>query len=157
MNFYLKNTKKDIRMTKEDEEHFRSTNNCWFCETEILDTKGRDHCHLTGDYRGVADEKCNIIVKQKDSNFIPILFHNFSNYDCHLFFKKLIDKKPIDLDNGMNKRYADTNYLKTVNYDNSSIVRNNVNTNFNNNNFTGLDSIYVNRDPTYKLELSTKH
>ena len=22
------------------------------------------------------------------------LFHNFSNYDCHLFFKTLIDKKP---------------------------------------------------------------
>ena len=26
--------------------------------------------------------------------FIPIPFHNFSNYDCHLFFKTLIDKKP---------------------------------------------------------------
>ena len=63
---------------------------------------------------------------------------------------------PIDLDDGMNKRYADTNYLKTVNYDNSSIVRNNVNTNFNNNTLTGLDSIYVNRDPTYNLELCTK-
>ena len=25
---------------------------------------------------------------------IPFAFHNFSNYDCHLFFKKLIDKKP---------------------------------------------------------------
>ena len=21
------------------------------------------------------------------------MFHNFSNYDCHLFFKKLVDKK----------------------------------------------------------------
>ena len=34
-------------MTKEDEFHFRNNNNCWFCETEILDKKVRDHCHLT--------------------------------------------------------------------------------------------------------------
>ena len=34
------------------------------------------------------------MLRQKQSNFIPILFHNFSNYDCHLFFKTLIDKKP---------------------------------------------------------------
>ena len=30
---------------------------------------------------------------EKDSNFIPFLFHNFSNYDCHMFFKRLVDKK----------------------------------------------------------------
>ena len=94
MNFYFKNTKKDIIMTQEDEEHFRNNNICYFCETEILENKVRDHCHLTGKYRGVAHYNCNINVKQKQSNFIPILFHNFSNYDCHLFFKTLIDKKP---------------------------------------------------------------
>ena len=95
MNFYFKNTKKDIIMTQEDEKHFRNNNICWFCEQEILDdTKVRDHCHLTGKYRGPAHYNCNINVKQKQSNFIPILFHNFSNYDCHLFFKTLIDKKP---------------------------------------------------------------
>ena len=43
---------------------------------------------------GPAHCNCNINVKQKQRNFIPILFHNFSNYDCHLFFKTLIDKKP---------------------------------------------------------------
>ena len=32
-------------------------------------------------------------MKQKDSNFIPFAFHNFSNYDCHMFFKKLVDLK----------------------------------------------------------------
>ena len=46
----------------------------------------------------------------------------------------------------------DTNYLKITDYDNNSIVRNNRNTNFNNNTFTGLDSIYVNRDPTYMTQ-----
>ena len=95
MNFYFKNTKKDIVMSQEDEEKYKNNNICYFCEQEILDnTKVRDHCHLTGDYRGPAHYNCNINVKQKQSNFIPILFHNFSNYDCHLFFKTLIDKKP---------------------------------------------------------------
>ena len=32
-------------------------------------------------------------VTQQQSNFIPFLFHNFSNYDCHMFFKKLVHKK----------------------------------------------------------------
>ena len=44
-----------------------------------------DHCHSTGNYRGPAHNTCNINVKQKDSNFIPFAFHNFSNYDCHVF------------------------------------------------------------------------
>ena len=53
----------------------------------------RDHCHLTGDYRGPAHSKCNINVTQDQSTFIPFIFHNFSNYDSHMFFKKLVDKK----------------------------------------------------------------
>ena len=58
----------------------------------------RDHCHLTGKYRGPAHSKCNINVTQNQSNFVPFLFHNFSNYDCHMFFKKLVDKKKDKVD-----------------------------------------------------------
>ena len=35
---------------------------------------------------------------QNQSNFIPFIFHNFSNYDCHMFFKKLVDKKKDKVD-----------------------------------------------------------
>ena len=42
---------------------------------------------------GPAHNVFNINVKQKDSNFIPFVFHNFGNYDCHMFFKKLVDLK----------------------------------------------------------------
>ena len=55
--------------------------------------KVRDHCHLTGKNRGPAHNACNINETQKQSNFIPLMFHNFSNYDCHLFFGKLVDKR----------------------------------------------------------------
>ena len=95
MAFYFKNTKKDIIMTEEDEEDFRNDNICRFCEKEIITDKVRDHCHLTGKYRGPAHSKCNINVTQKRSNFIPYIFHNFSNYDSNILFKKLVDKRKI--------------------------------------------------------------
>ena len=93
MAFYFKNTKKDINMTEEDEEDYRNNNTCRFCEKFIESGKVRDHCHLTGKYRGPALSKCNVNVTQKQSNFIPFIFHNFSNYDCHMFFKTIVDKK----------------------------------------------------------------
>ena len=93
MAFFLKNTKKDINMKEEDEEDFINNNICRFCEKEILSDKVRDHCLLTGKYRGPAHNTCNINVKQKDSNFIQFPFHNFSIYDCHMFFNRLVDLK----------------------------------------------------------------
>ena len=93
MAFQFKNTKKDIVMTEDDEEDYRKNNDCRFCEKEIVSDKIRDHCDLTSEYRGPARNNCNINVKQKDSNFIPFAFHSFSNYDCHMFFKRLVDLK----------------------------------------------------------------
>ena len=98
MAFYFKNTKKDIIMTPEDQEDYQNNNICRFCEKFIESDKVRDHCHLTGKYRGPSHSKCNINVTQKQSSFIPFLFHNFSNYDCHMFFKKLVDKKKDKVD-----------------------------------------------------------
>ena len=91
MNFYFKNTKNDGIMAQGDKEG--SFNICRFCEKEILSDKVRGHCHLTGNYCGPAHNTCSINVKQKDGNFIPFAFHNFSNYDCHMFFKRLADLK----------------------------------------------------------------
>ena len=80
-------------MTEEDEEDYRIINVCRFCEKIVECDKNRDHCHLTGKYRGPAHTICNINVTQKQSNFIPFVFQIFSNYDCHMFFKTLVEKK----------------------------------------------------------------
>ena len=48
---------------------------------------------MTGKYRGPAHIKCTINVTQDKSNIIPFIFHKFSNFDCHMFFKKLVDRK----------------------------------------------------------------
>ena len=98
MVFYFKSTKKDIIMTEKDEEDYKNKNTCRFCEKFIESDKVRDHCPLTGKYRGPVHNKCNINVTQKQSNSIPFIFHNFSNYDCHMFFKKLVDKKKDKVD-----------------------------------------------------------
>ena len=93
MAVYFKKTNKDIIMTEEDEEDFRNNNICSFCEKNIDCDKVRDHCHLPGKYREPAHSKCNFNVTQDQINIIPFIFHNFSNYDCHMFFKKLVDMK----------------------------------------------------------------
>ena len=80
-------------MTEEDNQDFENNNICRYCEKCIETDKVRDHCHLTGKYRGPAHNECNLQVKQKDSNFITIGLHKFSNYDCHMFFKTLVDRK----------------------------------------------------------------
>ena len=95
MAFYFKNTEEGIIMTKETEEEFKNIDVCRFCEKYVESDKVRDHCQLTSKYRGPAHYKCNINITQKQSNFLPFLFHKLSNYDCHMFFLKLVDKNLI--------------------------------------------------------------
>ena len=101
-------------MTEENEEDYRNNNICRFCEKKIDCDKLRDHCHFTGKYRRPAHSKCNINVTQDHSTFIPFMFHNFSIYDCHIFFKKLVVKKNIkvklDIIPKTNEEYISVTY-----------------------------------------------
>ena len=64
-----------------------------FVKKNIESDKDRDHCRLTGEYRGPAHCKCSFKVSRNQSIFIPFLFHSFNNYSCHLFFIKVVDIK----------------------------------------------------------------
>jgi len=44
----------------------------------------RDHCHLTGRYRGPAHSNCNL--NYKDSHYILVVFHNLS---VHFIIKEI--------------------------------------------------------------------
>ncbi|XP_043267868.1 uncharacterized protein [Venturia canescens] len=68
---------------------FREDVNCHICEKPFVEKEQRvrDHCHLTGQFRGPAHGNCNL--NYKNSFFIPIVFHNLSGYDAHFIIKEV--------------------------------------------------------------------
>ena len=66
-------------MTKGDNEDFKNSAKCWICVNDYSDNdvKIRDHCHITGKYRGSAHRDCNINLKLNHQ--ISIVFHNLKN------------------------------------------------------------------------------
>ena len=72
---------------EEESKRFDKETICWICGGGLRTDKVKDHCHYTGEYRGAAHNKCNL--KYKKPNFTPVVFHNLSNYDAHLFIKNL--------------------------------------------------------------------
>ena len=87
MAFHFKNTQRETIMTEENEEGYKNNNICRFCEKEILSDKVRDHCHLTGRYRGPAHSKCNINVTQEKSNSLRLYFTILVNMIVICFLK----------------------------------------------------------------------
>ena len=60
-------------MTEEQEERFQSSSMCWICKKLIEDDneKVRDHCHITGKFRGAARWSCYInlqLTKKRSCN-----------------------------------------------------------------------------------------
>ena len=56
-----KHFNKKLKMTIEKENNYQNSQNCWICYQKIIKDKdkARDHCHITGKYRGAAQKKCN--------------------------------------------------------------------------------------------------
>ena len=60
-----KHFNKNLVLSVEEEEKFQLANSCWICNKlfDIGDEKVRDHCHVTGEYRGAAHFSCNANCK----------------------------------------------------------------------------------------------
>ena len=82
-------------MTIEDENNYQNSQDCWICNEKLDKDKVRDHCHITGKYRGAAHSQCNL--KLKIPKKLPIIFHNLEGYDGHLIFRELNKFKDIDI------------------------------------------------------------
>ena len=75
---------KPLKMTNEDEESFKEATHCHICEKKyrVDDVPVRDHCHVTGKYRGSAHQTCNLKLKISAENIkIPVVFNNLKGYD----------------------------------------------------------------------------
>ena len=101
-----KHFNKNLMMSEEEEEQFQSSNIFWICEKLIDDDdeKVRDHCHVTGKFRGAAHWSCNLQLTKK----VPVIFHNLRGYDSHLIFNELdkFDVKISVIPNGLEKYMA---------------------------------------------------
>ena len=79
-------------MTDDDEQHFRTMNECHICGEKDTDQDMRlgDHCHITGKFRGSAHQECNLKLRIKlDDIKIPVIFHNLRGYDSDFIMQQI--------------------------------------------------------------------
>ena len=76
-------------LTKKQWKKYKRSTKCHICYKPFTQTnlKVRDHCHYTGLYRDPAHSLCNL--RYKIPSYIPVVFHNLSGYDAHLFIREL--------------------------------------------------------------------
>ena len=74
-------------MTMHDKLVYDNFTLCHICNEELGNDRVRDHCHLFGKFKGAAHDGCNL--KYKVPKLFPVVFHNLSGYDSHLFIKTL--------------------------------------------------------------------
>ena len=100
---------KPLVMTSQNERDFQISRVCHICERKFNEQKPskqkvRDHCHITGKYRGAAHSDCNLkwaISAEKLK--IPVIFHNLKGYDCHFIMQKIGDlvRQDVNIDVGV--------------------------------------------------------
>ena len=91
-NVIKKEFNKPLRMTKDDEEKFKKAKECHICNKKYTDKdiQVRDHCHITGKYRGSAHQECNLKLRVNPEEVkIPVIFHNLRGYDSHFIMQEI--------------------------------------------------------------------
>ena len=88
-------------------KNFGKAVHCHICQKKYKPNDGpneepaRDHCHVTGKYRGSAHKLCTLKLKISAERIkIPVIFHNLKGYDSHYIIQKigeLAQEEPIKL------------------------------------------------------------
>ena len=69
---------------------FTSTTTCHLCTKTHGADKVKDHCHVTGKYRGVAHSSNNSMCRLSKSGWkLPVVIHNLKGYVRHPVTKAL--------------------------------------------------------------------
>ena len=76
-----------MSLTPAQEKEFQEATHCSICKNRLYTKRVRDHCHLSGAFRGATHPNCNLNYKQPKS--IPIIFYNSKNYDTHHIMTRL--------------------------------------------------------------------
>ena len=137
--------RQSMRISSNDQNLFNKSTTCPRCSRTFSENvkKVRDHCHITGQYRGPLCSKCNFRLKLK-RNVLPVIFHNLKNYDVHLLIKNGLGKMqgwqfsviaqssqkfmtlrariPVGLNKEGNKIYFDVVFLDSYQFMSSSLA-----------------------------------
>ena len=123
-NLMKKCFNKNLIMTVENEEKFQLSNKCCICGKlfDTTDEKVRDHCHISGKFRGAAHFSCN--ANLKISKKVPVICHNLRGYDSHLIIKEVtnFDLKVDVIPNGLEKFMAFTRNRNLVFIDSMQLM-----------------------------------
>ena len=87
-----KHFNKPLEMTEENETDFQKATKCHICDQQYQDKdiRVRDHCHITGEFRGSAHQDCNLKLQINPDNIkIPVIFHNLRGYDSHFIMQQI--------------------------------------------------------------------
>ena len=105
-----KHFNKNLIVSAEEEERFQMSSFCWICNKlfDVRDERVKDHCNITGRYRGASHWSFNINLRM--SKKILVIFHNLKGYDSHLIIKEVsnFDVKISVIPNGLEKYMAFT-------------------------------------------------
>ncbi len=86
-------------LTEQEEQEYKLKTNCYLCDGSFTkdNKKVREHCHITGKYRGAACNNCNLNfnnlkLSKEGKIYSPqleliIIFHNLKGYDGHHIIK----------------------------------------------------------------------
>ena len=86
----------EMNLTEEENATFLASTKCHICGDgeKSNDPFVRDHCHLTGRFRGAAHNSCNLNYGLcPDKVKIPVFFHNLRGFDSHLILKYVKPKQ----------------------------------------------------------------
>ena len=87
-----KHFNKPLVMSEKNQLEFDSSTKCYICQKQYTDKdiRVRDHCHITGEYRGSAHQDCNLKLRLSPTNIqIPVFFHNLRGYDSHFIMQQI--------------------------------------------------------------------
>ena len=88
-----KHFNKELVLTNEDIENFKSSRKCWICDNSFWwyfvedDVRVIDHCQVNRKYTGAAHRDYNIKVSQHYK--IAITFYNLKNYYAYPIMEEL--------------------------------------------------------------------
>ena len=68
-----------MQLSVEEEHDFEAAYDCYLCEELLGIDRVRDHCHLTGKYRGAAHSEFNLQSRQKKQQASSLFSFNFLN------------------------------------------------------------------------------